>query len=264
MDHVIITTLQEIGLNEKEAHVYLAMLELGESSIIPIAKQAGVKRTTVYNYLEEFTQKGLISMTVRNGRRYYIANSPNRLRLLIKERAQKVESIVPQLFSLFKEGETKPSVQMFEGIEGIKAVFDLSLETENKKIDVIPIESAGHVFVGPEYIADYVEAAKRRGITFRSLRLATDDYDNYRLFMPQYNDHREIKVAPDWFKPESYIQIYDNKVGVFSRANEVPYAMIITSLSFSQTMRQFFETIWQQSVPIKKWLKENRGSHSIS
>lgn len=257
MDQQIITTLQEIGLNDKEAHVYLAMLELGESSIIPIAKQAAVKRTTVYNYLEEFIRKGLISVTVKNGRRYYIANSPNRLRLLMKERAHKVETIIPTLFSLFKEGETKPSVQMFEGIEGIKAVFNLSLETQSKKIDVIPIEGAGHVFVGPEYIADYIEDAKKRGITFRSLRLPSDSYTDYRLFLPQENDNRDIRVAPNWFKTDSYIQIYDNKVGVFSRANEVPYAMLITSQSFSQTMRQFFETVWNQATPMKKWLKEN-------
>ncbi|HEY1074618.1 MAG TPA: helix-turn-helix domain-containing protein [Patescibacteria group bacterium] len=250
------SVLHDIGLSEKEAKVYLAMLELGESSIIPIARHAGIKRTTVYNYLEDFTRLGLISITIRNGRRYYVANSPNRLRTMLRSRLEQVETIIPNLFSMWKEEEEKPSVQMFEGIDGLKRVFELSLECESKKIDVIPIESAGHVFVGPEYISRYIEKSREANITFRSLRVPSDKYENYRHFEPEEHDNRTIKVAPDWFTPQSYIQIYDNNVGIFSHAKEIPYALVITSQSYAHTQRLFFESIWQQSTPIREWLRE--------
>lgn len=255
MDTNILATLKEIGLSENEARVYLAMLELGESNIIPIARRSGIKRTTVYNYLEEFVRLGFITISQRHGRRFYSASSPNRLRLLMRERLERTEAIIPTLFSLYQEEEGKPSVQLFEGIEGLKAVFELSLESISKKIDVIPIESAGHVFVGAEYISRYIEQSRKLGISFRSLRLPTDNYENYRYYEPEQHDNRIIRIAPNWFTSQNYLQIYDDKVGVFSHAKETPYAMVITSNSYAQTMRLFFTTVWDQSTPIREWLK---------
>ena len=37
--------LKNIGLNEKEAKIYLALLELGKSKVPEIAKKAELKRT---------------------------------------------------------------------------------------------------------------------------------------------------------------------------------------------------------------------------
>ena len=42
--------LQEIGLNEKEAKVYLATLELGQSVVQDIAKKAGVNRDNLFRH----------------------------------------------------------------------------------------------------------------------------------------------------------------------------------------------------------------------
>lgn len=263
MDPSILTTLQEIGLNEKEVKVYLAMLDLGESSIIPIAKRAGIKRTTVYNYLEDFIQMGLLSVTVRNGKKYYIANSPNRLRVLMQERTKKIESVLPNLFSLYKEEGNKPSIQMFEGIEGIKTAFDLSLKALNKKVDVIPVVASGYNLVGSDYIANYIQTALDSGIHFRALRLAEDQrhnkFNDARIYIPKTGENRQVRIAPEWFKPVSYIHIYDDKVATFSQTKEQPYAVIITSQSFAQTMRMFYDSVWNQSTHLRKWNKQEIG-----
>jgi len=250
----LITALQETGLTEKEAQVYLAMVELGESSIIPIAERAGIKRTTVYNYLEDFRRLGLISMTVRNRRQYYMAASPARLREIMQERLRKVELVVPALFSLFKQEDTKPSVQMFEGVEGIKEVFRLSLETEGKEIRAIPVYASGHSHVGNQFIENYLGEVSKNKIRYFSLRLPKDQIlykkTGYKRFRPQSDERREVRVAPEWFTPESHIHLYDDKVAIFSQTKEKPYAMLITSASFTQTMRMFFESVWVQSEPL--------------
>jgi len=48
----MINELEKLGLNEKEARVYLALLELGESNIQGLSAKSSVKRTTVYDILE--------------------------------------------------------------------------------------------------------------------------------------------------------------------------------------------------------------------
>ncbi len=251
MDNTLLTSLKEAGLTEKEAKVYLAMLELGESSIIPIAQRAGIKRTTVYNYLDDFRRLGLISITERNRHQYYIAASPARLQEIMRARLATIEHAVPALFSLYKQEEGKPAVEMFEGVEGIKEVFRLSLESTGKKVDAIPVRASGHSHVGDEFIANYLDETKKHQIVYRSLRLATDNEEykktGYRRYKPETDDNRQIRIAPEWFVPESHIHIYDDKVAIFSQTKEKPYAMIITSTSFYQTMQVFFESVWVQS-----------------
>lgn len=254
MDEALITSLREIGLAEKEARVYLAMIELGESSIIPIAKRAGIKRTTVYNYLEDFLRLGLISISSRGGRKYYIAAAPGRLKEIMRERSERIEQIVPTLFSLYRQEDAKPAVQMFEGVEGIKEVFRLSLETAGKRIDAIPVRASGHNHVGDAFIARYLDETKKHDIAYRSLRLATDNeaykQSGYKRYQPQPDDNRQIRIAPEGFTPESHIHMYDDTVAIFSQTKETPYAMLVKSVSFKQTMSIFFESIWEQSTPL--------------
>ena len=51
--------LQDAGLSETEAKIYLAALELGQTSVSRIARKSGIKRTTIYLSLENLMEKGL-------------------------------------------------------------------------------------------------------------------------------------------------------------------------------------------------------------
>ena len=44
--------IQTLGLSEHEAAVYLAALELGEANIQEISRKSGVKRTSIYNFID--------------------------------------------------------------------------------------------------------------------------------------------------------------------------------------------------------------------
>ena len=44
--------LEQIGLDPKEAKVYLAMLELGETTVARIAQKSKIKRTTAYDLVD--------------------------------------------------------------------------------------------------------------------------------------------------------------------------------------------------------------------
>ena len=49
--------LQEIGLSDKEAGVYLALLATDNSSVIELAGKTKIKRPTVYVILESLAKK---------------------------------------------------------------------------------------------------------------------------------------------------------------------------------------------------------------
>ena len=78
--------LKEFGLNNKETDVYLACLELGESSVNEIAIKSNIKRTTIYDILESLIKKGLISQTQRGSKRKFFAEEPEKIKKIIERK----------------------------------------------------------------------------------------------------------------------------------------------------------------------------------
>src|SRR3989338_4220338 len=84
--------LQRIGLNEREAKVYLAALELGPSPVQKIAQRADIPRATAYLVLDDLRQKGFVSTYDEGKKTFFVAESPERLLVFLKEREVEVKT----------------------------------------------------------------------------------------------------------------------------------------------------------------------------
>ena len=120
--------LMDLGLSQKEADVYLAMLELGSASVQDIAKKADINRATAYVIIAALQRRGLAS-TMDNGKKVmFAAENPEKLVGMvvtqlsgIQAKHRKLESALPQLLALFNLREDKPKVRFYEGSEAITA-----------------------------------------------------------------------------------------------------------------------------------------------
>ncbi|MDB5194800.1 MAG: transcriptional regulator TrmB [Parcubacteria group bacterium] len=118
--------LEDSGLSDKEASIYLALLTFENASALDLAKKTGIKRPTVYTAIETLARKGLVSETTVGKKTNYYAESPDRLetlveqkKLILEETQKALHDIVPQLKSLVRQSGEKPVVKYFEGKEGI-------------------------------------------------------------------------------------------------------------------------------------------------
>src|ERR1700689_5744541 len=107
--------LQDIGLSEKEARVYLASLELGRTTAEKLAKHAKVNRSTTYVQIESLMKKGLMSTYEEDKKTYFAPESPELLkRLLSKQRDElqskerDLSSILPALLQQFEGAGERP------------------------------------------------------------------------------------------------------------------------------------------------------------
>ena len=123
--------LMEIGLSEKEARVYLALLQVDSSPIQDIAERTGINRTTVYPVLDSLEKKGLVSETHEGKKVSYVAAPPERLetyverqRVLFEEKAKRLEDIIPQIKSIQREQGERPVVKYFEGRDGAISAYE--------------------------------------------------------------------------------------------------------------------------------------------
>ncbi|MCX6729918.1 MAG: BlaI/MecI/CopY family transcriptional regulator, partial [Candidatus Portnoybacteria bacterium] len=74
-----INVLQQFGLSNNEAKVYLAGLEIGQASIQDLAQKSQVKRTTIYTVLEGLKEKGLMSQIKRGSKAFLVSENPENL-----------------------------------------------------------------------------------------------------------------------------------------------------------------------------------------
>ena len=80
--------LQKIGLTEKEAKVYLAALELGQSTVQQISQKAKVNRATTYVILESLMDKSVIKTLEQGKKRFFVAEGPYALKNVIRKQQE--------------------------------------------------------------------------------------------------------------------------------------------------------------------------------
>src|SRR6204780_2263188 len=136
--------LQDIGLSEKEARVYLASLELGRTTAEKLAKHAKVNRSTTYVQIESLMKKGLMSTYEEGKKTYFAPESPEYLKRIFElkkrefeVREKELNDFLPGLMRQFEGAGDRPTVRFFDGKEGIISLREEALETKEKTLYVI-------------------------------------------------------------------------------------------------------------------------------
>ena len=127
-------TLGRFGLEGKKADVYLVALQLGSASAQEIAKRAGLKRPTVVEVLEGLVRRGLMSVVTEKRTRMFAVEPPRKLLAQAEEQERQARLVLPSLEALYGKSRSRPSVQFYEGIEGIKTVYEDTLTASKKKL----------------------------------------------------------------------------------------------------------------------------------
>jgi hypothetical protein len=109
----LIPTLQKFGMTEREAKLYLAMLEKYETTAAELHRISGVLRTKTYETLEKMVSKGYCMERVENRKRYYKVVKPSQLQKMFysqwdSEQAWRKETAQEIFTSLEKRFDKRP------------------------------------------------------------------------------------------------------------------------------------------------------------
>ncbi len=134
--------LQDIGLSEKEAMIYIALLSVDTYSVSELAKATGINRTTLYPILDDLIAKRLILENKQDGKVRFQAEPPERIETYILNRKNQLEEqekllddIIPQMRGFTRELGEKPLVKVYEGRNGVlEALSDYYEFSDNKNI----------------------------------------------------------------------------------------------------------------------------------
>ncbi|MCX6822595.1 MAG: hypothetical protein NTX91_01170 [candidate division SR1 bacterium] len=245
MDATLLITLQNYGLSEKEAKVYLTVLELGTSIASTIARRAELNRVTTYTLLEDLKRDGIVNETTKDGVKFYSVISPD---ILLKQLEQKYESFkekVPELLAMAEKFGNKIKVQFFEGVEGIVKMYN-DLLTSNKE----PI----HSFLGLEdmqpalskrLFGSFVPQRIKLKIPAKVIVSNHEANKNYKSM-----DKKALKethmIKSDIFSLNGEINIYgENRVMIAMFNDKEMSGIIIHSKSMHDSLKSIFTFIWK-------------------
>jgi len=239
--------LAQIGVTGKRARFYLAALELGQAPVHKVAERAGISRTTAYDVLTRLTREGLVSRVEKDGRHHIAAEDPSRLLGVLDDRRRTVETLLPELRSIYARSAVKPRVRFFEGRDGINTVLYDTLECRTRHLDGVLSMTDLLEVPGRVEMEKYVAARIARRIQLRVVRSRAKEAGP-AIWPTSARDLRELRYAPAGALFTMTTWTYDEKVSIISSRRE-HFGMIIESPEFSALMRNLFVVLWNASTP---------------
>ena len=237
--------LTELGLSSREAKAYLSLLKIGEATALELSKATKEQRTNTYDTLESLQRKGIVSFVIKNNKRIYIPNKPDHLLDFLKEKERNLIDILPTLQTLFKPKTKRPIIEVYDGIEGMRTVFNQSTTDylKNKKeIIAFGAQQEECRTLGPEFHKRLYAKRKQQKIKLRVV--ITEDVK------PLPNPLTKIRVLPKGYKSPVATYIYGDRVS-FWMFLQVPTVIVIENKELAESYRNHFEILWKLAKDCK-------------
>lgn len=244
--------IQKAGLTEGEAKVYIALLELDSSTTGPLIDKSKVARSFIYNILEKLIHKGLVSYTVKNGKKFYQATSLSKIIEYIEKRKQELDKnkeeiikILPK-FELIRKSKPVTDIQVYEGFRGIQTVFEKYHDRLKKGDEALTLGVAA--FQEDKYHNYWEEDHKlraKKGIKNRMLFNKNTDIK----ILKHRNQFKgcEARYMDSDIKTPAWIFIYKDVTGIFMQDKKEPLAVEIVNKEIAETFKAYFEDYWKKS-----------------
>jgi len=250
--------LLNLGFSQKEAGVYLALLELGKRTVTPIARMANINRTTVYDILDSLAAKGLVSISGKEPLQEYVAESPDKITKMLEEQLKKdqtilqqAQNLVPQLKSMHNVSD-RSRVRFYEGRAGMEEVYEDTLTSHETILAYANVKEM-HAAM-PDYFPKYYQRRTKKGIHIKAI--IPSNKAGMERVGKDIEETRESALVPEdkvYFSPE--INIYDNKIMIASWKEKL--GIIIESKEIADAMKTIYGLAWVEAKKLETEMGKN-------
>lgn len=241
------TVLQQLGYSPNQVIIYLAALKMGETKIADIAEQVAMPRTTVTELVEELHKHGLMNYYAKRGRKYWVAENPDKLMIALKENEAALLAILPQLQAMkFESGESKPNIRYYKGVAEVKNIFNDIITTKHNMLATVSWDDFREYF-GNNFSDDFIERRNSHNLRIRLITPKTALAEKLK-----FADAKELRITR--FLPNNIELhrisnfIYGDKVAIISMNRKEPMGIVICDPDVAYAMTIYFESLWLHSM----------------
>jgi predicted transcriptional regulator len=234
----ITSILRSIGLLDSEIKTYMAALEHGSQTALDLAKSTKLSRQAVYTAIESLIERGIMSSVMRGKKRFFAAEHPQKLLAYAKrhavemnDRVQDLERSLPELD--LQIGGERPTVRMFEGKEGVRAIIVDMEESMPSPVNEITDFDALSKMISLEDLLPLKRKLDKTKTKVKGIYSGTP----LSPVRPTVDRHYLPKEYKDF---HSNISIYGDKVALVTFEGKM-YSVIIESHILANTLRILHE-----------------------
>jgi sugar-specific transcriptional regulator TrmB len=247
----MIEILQQYGLSEREANIYITGLSLWSVPSSTIARHTQENRITVYSILKELVKKWFFSIITRDGVKYFSPISPDVLLKKMEQKYLDFKENVPLLLSVVESNMNKPKLTYYEGIEWIKNLYNEILHSKKPLYAFLSDAKIDPIL--EKYLnTTFINTRKNHNIHASVIVSPNKDTDNYRNIIWDNDPLTTIKIAPMSLSELQWeIILFDSKYiacALYSTKEMIWF--LVESEQFYKSLHLLFNFVWN-SIPWK-------------
>ncbi|MBI2637761.1 MAG: hypothetical protein HYW88_02565 [Candidatus Sungbacteria bacterium] len=236
--------LKNLGLAEKEAKVYMALVRLGRGSAQSVADESGVKRPTAYIILENLIDKGLAVKIPRTRKKLYVAKPPDEFFAEAEERLNISKTVLPQLMAMADKTGPKFKTLYYEGERGVRVMIAESVKRMAGQ-EILGFYARENEKISPEMsevFHQWNEDCKNAGATFRGFTPDDPSLQWYRE-RHEYFGHSFKYLDTKDYLSDCSIEVGADFIQIFSLRHM--QGVYMENPDVAHTLRQIFEMLWK-------------------
>lgn len=248
-----LSLLEQLSLSPRAARIYIGLLQLGRGTASQVAAHAKIPRSSLYPFLKELVECGLVTKKIIPEGPVYTPSSPDYLGQLIENQRKSLtnkERILSELIKVLTPllSNKRYSIPQLEIVEGKKEVEALLYRSRPRWIE--RYKQLGettmwgyqdHSFVS-EYRAWHEDAWKKREPWEHIALFSTKD--GVAQQKRERIERRELKLLP--YKKEFPCSIWIHADHIlFAMTRSSPhYAVLLVDVVIAEALRALFQMLW--------------------
>lgn len=263
----LIEQLAGFGLTTTEARVYLHLVNKQAKTILGLARELDMPRTSVYDATLKLAEKGLIQKVVTFKSQKVQAYPLSILQAQIDKERQRVETLQEKLTELESNvamAAVSPfttEVRYFSGVKGLQQMMWNSTKAHG---ETVGYSQFGRVeVVGERFSARHAREMSERGVSDRVLTNPEPEMLKHLIIDPSDvgNFRRLFQSTRILPRDKLYVSgdttIYDNIFALaYWKQGEV-VGVEIENAELAKTQKSIFEMLWSQAEPLEKYMPQN-------
>ncbi len=233
------TILEHFGLGKNEIKVYIRLHAIGPSSPGSIAEKLDIHRPNVYDALDKLVAKGLVTYIFIEGKKLFQASDPDNLLCMLQDKESELKKLIANLKAHNALAAQKTKAELFEGMQGIKAMTD----------DQLAEEATVYSFGIPHNVADrmktflniYHERRIQKGM--QQFHLYNENARE-RIAYLNTRPHTKASFLPKEYDSPATTNVYADKVSFFIWGPE-PFGVMIKEPRMAESYKRYFKLLWK-------------------
>lgn len=243
-------SLEQAGLTKEQAIIYEVLVKNGPLKAGKIHQKTPFKRGLTYKILEDLVIMELVEKQEKPKKvAIFSPAHPLKLRDLAKDREQKardaqsaLDGVMNQLASDYNLTIQKPSIQFFEGKNGIIDLYEQLLDAR-KQIDSIEDKGEMGQLIA-DYAKEFIHKRVNRSIANRVIAPAEN-----KININNPKELRETRFIPTTDFPfRMDIKIAGSLVALVTLQKDHPIGVLIDNQEIAENFRILFEYMWRKTA----------------